>query len=77
MMKIFNLHITTEEEMKKIICKAWDEGEDFNKRLTRMSISPIIGSLIKLRENTWDVKRVDCMIDWLNNMIKDDESDNE
>ena len=75
-MKIFKLHITTEKEIKELINRAWDEGENLNKRLTKVFINPVIGSLIKLRENTWDVKRVDCMIDWLNNMIKDDESDN-
>ena len=75
-MKIFKLHITTEEEIKELIDRAWDEGENLNKRLTKMCINPVIGSLIKLRENTWDVERVDRMIDWLNDMIKDDESDN-
>ena len=76
MIKIFKLHITTEKEMKKIICKAWNEGENFNKGFTRMFIRPVISSLIELRENTWDVERVDRMIDWLNDMIKDDKSDN-
>ena len=75
-MKIFNLHIITEEETKELIDRAWNEGENFNKGFTRMFIRPVISSLIELRENTWDVERVDRMIDWLNDMIKDDESDN-
>jgi hypothetical protein len=74
-MKIFNLYITTEKEIKELIDRAWNEGEKFNRGFTRMFIRPVISSLIELRENTWDVERVDRMIDWLNDMIKDDESD--
>ena len=73
MMKIFNLHIITEKEIKELIDRAWDEGENLNKDFTRMLIRPVISSLIELRENTWDVERVDRMISWLTNMFEEQE----
>ena len=73
MMKIFNLHIITEKEIKELIDRAWDEGENLNKGFTRMLIRPVISSLIELRENTWDVESVDRMISWLTNMFDEQE----
>ena len=70
-MKIFNLHIITEKEIKELIDTAWNKGENLNKGFTRMLIRPVISSLIELRENTWDVERVDRMISWLTNMFEE------
>ena len=68
-MKIFNLIITTKKKLmdEQIKCfnKGWDSSKKVEQDCTWSAINPVIHSLKELRNNTWDVKRVDQAINWL------------
>ena len=68
-MKIFNLIITTKANQRAREREAFKQGmseidKSFNK-ITWSAINPVIHSLKELRNNTWDVDRVDQAINWL------------
>ena len=68
-MKIFNIIITTKKKQIEYNAKTFSQGGDACKKLeddsTWSTIIPLIHSLQKLRNNTWDVDRVDQAINWL------------
>ena len=68
-MKIFNIIITTKANQRTRELEAFQRGWDACKKLeddsTWSAINPLIHSLQKLRNNTWDVDRVDQAINWL------------
>ena len=68
-MKIFNLIITTVNKKTIDEVKAFNKGWDGCKKVeddsTWSAINPVIHSLKELRNNTWDVERVDHAINWL------------
>ena len=68
-MKIFNLIITTNKKQLEYCAKNFSQGWDACKKLeddsTWATIIPLIHSLQELRNNTWDVERVDQAINWL------------
>ena len=70
-MKIFNIIITTKANQRTRELEAFQRGWDACKKLeddsTWSTIIPLIHSLQKLRNNTWDVERVDQAINWLKN----------
>lgn len=68
-MKIFNLIIMTNKKLidEQIKCfnKGWDSSKKVEQDCTWSAINPVIHSLTELRNNTWDVERVDHVINWL------------
>lgn len=68
-MKIFGLYIYNKEELDKICGEKYSEGIDIGistqDRLNRVTLNPVVHSLKELRNNTWDVERVDHAIKWL------------
>ena len=78
-MKIFNIIITTKAKQQARELEAFQRGWDACKKLeddsTWAKIIPLIHSLQKLRNNTWDVERIDQAINWLkdNFEVKDDD----
>lgn len=68
-MKIFNIIITTKAKQKTRELEAFQRGWNSCKKLeddsTWATIIPLIHSLQELRNNTWDVERVDRVINWL------------
>ena len=68
-MKIFNIIITTKANQRTRELEDFQQGGDACKRIeddsTWSTIIPLIHSLQKLRNNTWDVDRVDQAINWL------------
>lgn len=68
-MKIFGLYIYTRKGLDKFFVNAFDDG--YNKgtetqnKLNRAALHPVVHSLKELRNNTWDVERVDHAIKWL------------
>lgn len=68
-MKIFGLYIYTRKGQDKVFINAFDDG--YNKgietqnKLNRVTLNPVVHSLKELRNNTWDVERVDHAIKWL------------
>lgn len=75
-MRIFNLVITTKKEYDYKISESFVDGfsacrkieEDFEKvrnKVTWSAINPVVHSLKELRNNTWDIDRVDHAINWL------------
>ena len=70
-MKIFGLVITTVNKKTidevKAINKGWDGCKKVEDDSTWSAINPVIQSLKELRNNTWDVERVDHAI----NLLKD------
>lgn len=68
-MRIFNLIITTVNKKITDEVKAYNKGFDASKKIydksTWAAINPVIHSLKELRNNTWDVERVDHTIEWL------------
>ena len=68
-MKIFNLIITTKAKQKARELEALKQGmSKMDKLLNKINwsaINPVIHSLKELRNNTWDVERVDRAINWL------------
>lgn len=78
-MKIFNIIITTKKKQglrdKKCFAEGWARGKSFVRKDTWSAINPVIHSLQELRNNTWDVERVDQAINWLkdNFEVRDDD----
>ena len=70
-MKIFGLVIMTEKKKISDNVKAYNEGFEASKKFydksNWLAIELVIDSLKELRNNTWDVERVDHAI----NLLKD------
>lgn len=68
-MKIFNLHILTKKKIFKLLDMVTNDAikatEKVDKETTWAALNPVVHSLEKLRNNTWDVERVDQAIKWL------------
>ena len=64
-MRIFNLIITTKKEQDDLIISCMNKLEAVDRLSTWSAINPVIHSLQELRNNTWDVERVDRVINWL------------
>lgn len=75
-MRIFNLVITTETEQNKrrqllqeklasIRMESCRKCRAIENMSNRAAVRPVIHSLKELRNNTWDVERVDQAIKWL------------
>lgn len=68
-MKIFNIIITTKANQHTRELVAFKLGVSKTEKLFNKSnwsaINPVIHSLKELRNNTWDVERVDRAINWL------------
>lgn len=85
-MRIFNLVIMTKKDHDYNMAESFVDGysacskmeESFKKtqdKITWATIRPVVHSLKELRNNTWDVERVDHAITWLkdNFEVKNDE----
>ena len=88
-MKIFNLVIMTKEDYEQRLSDVFLEGvlankeieEDFKKfqkKTLWSTIRPVVHSLKELRNNTWDIDRVDTAIKYLtdNFEVKDERTSN-
>ena len=68
-MEIFNIIITTKANQRTRELEAFKRGmSEMDKQLNKINwyaINPVIHSLKELRNNTWDVERVDKAINWL------------
>ena len=68
-MRIFNIIITTKANQQAREFEAFQRGmSEIDKALSKTNwytIEPVIHSLKELRNNTWDVDRVDQAINWL------------
>ena len=64
-MKIFNLIITTEKEQDDLVIGCMQRLDRVNRISVWAAINPVIHSLKELRNNTWDVERVDQAIERL------------
>lgn len=68
-MKIFGLIITTVNKQKlrdkKCFAEGWERGKFFINQNNLSVINTVIHSLKELRKNTWDIERVDNVINWL------------
>ena len=64
-MRIFNLIITTKKEQDDLIISCMNKLEAVDRLSTWSAINPVVYSLKELRNNTWDVERVDQAINWL------------
>ena len=68
-MRIFNIIITTKENQRTRELEDFKRGmSEMDKQLNKinwLAINPVIHSLKELRNNTWDVDRVDQAINWL------------
>lgn len=68
-LRIFNIIITTKANQQarelEAFCQGWDACKKVEDDSTWSAINPVIHSLKELRNNTWDVDRVDQAINWL------------
>lgn len=68
-MRIFNLVITTKlkqlNDTVQTFNKGWEACKKVENDCTWATIRPVIHSLKELRNNTWDIDRVDHAINWL------------
>lgn len=68
-MRIFNIIITTKANQQTRELEAFKRGmseiDELLNKTTWLAINPVIHSLKELRNNTWDVERVDQAIKWL------------
>ena len=75
-MRIFNLIITTKSKQQARELEAFQRGmSKMDKLLNEINwfaIKPVIDSLKELRNNTWDVERVDRAINWLKNNFEEE-----
>ena len=75
-MKIFNIIITTKANQQTRELEAFKQGmSKMDKLLNETNwsvINPVIHSLKELRNNTWDVERVDRAINWLKNNFEEE-----
>ena len=60
---IFRIDLPTGRTATVIV----SEVMEIEKRADRIAVNPAIHSLQELRKNTWDVERVDRIINWLKN----------
>lgn len=78
-MKIFNIIITTKKKQIAASAKTFSQGWNACKKLeddsTWSVINPVIHSLQELRNNTWDVERVDRVINWLKDNFEERDDD--
>ena len=78
-MRIFNIIITTKANQRTRELEAFKRGmSEMDKQLNKINwyaINLVVHSLKELRNNTWDVERVDQAINWLkdNFEVKDDD----
>lgn len=68
-MKIFGLYIYTRKGLDRKFNEYFEVGVNrgmgTQDKLNRASLQPVVYSLKELRQNTWDVERVDQAIRWL------------
>ena len=68
-MKIFGLYIYTRKGLEKVCHKNYEDGVnrgvEMQNNMIRCTLHPVVHSLEELRNNTWDVERVDHAIKWL------------
>ena len=68
-MKIFNLIIISRKKYLNDLTDGFNAGwngcEKIKDKAALTVINPVIHSLKELRNNTWDVDRVDQAINWL------------
>ena len=66
---MLNIIITTKANQQTRELEAFKRGmSEMDKQLNKINwyaINPVIHSLKELRNNTWDVERVDQAINWL------------
>ncbi len=78
-MRIFNIIITSKSKQRAREVEAFKRGmSEIDKALsmtTWSAINAIIHSLKELRNNTWDVDRVDHAINWLKDNFKVQDDD--
>ena len=76
-MKIFNIIITTKENQRTRELEAFQRGMSKMDKIINetnwSAINPVIHSLKELRNNTWDVERVDRAINWLKNNFEEEQ----
>ena len=67
-MRIFNIIITTKAKQQDCELEAFKRGMSKMDKIINetnwSAINPVIHSLKELRNNTWDVERVDHAINW-------------
>ena len=75
-MKIFNLIITTKAKQQARELEAFKQGMSKMDKIINetawSAINPVIHSLKELRNNTWDVERVDRAINWLKDNFEEE-----
>lgn len=64
-MRIFNIIITTKKKQDDLVIGCMQRLDRVNRMSVWTAINPVINSLKELRNNTWDVERVDRAINWL------------
>lgn len=78
-MKIFNIIITTKANQEARELEAFKQGmSKMDKLLNEANwsvIIPLIHSLKELRNNTWDVERVDQAVNWLKDNFEAQDDD--
>lgn len=57
--------LTTSKKQLEMMIKYDAKMSEINARSNWSAINPVIHSLEELRNNTWDVERVDHAINWL------------
>lgn len=72
-MKIFGLHILTnqkyDDKIKEAFFNGMEDASEIHQKIKFVTINPVIHSLKELRNNTWDLERVDKAIEWLEDFI--------
>ena len=78
-MRIFNIIITTKANQQARELEAFKRGmselDKMFSKTTWLAINPVIHSLKELRNNTWDVERVDRVINWLKDKFEVQDDD--
>lgn len=68
-MKIFGLYIYNRRGLERKFNDYFEvgvnRGTETQKKINRAVLHPVVHSLKELRQNTWDVERVDHAISWL------------
>ena len=76
-MKIFNIIITTKAKQQARELEAFKQGMSKMDKIINetnwLAINPVIHSLKELRNNTWDVERVDRAINWLKDNFEEEQ----
>ena len=58
-MRIFNIHIITEKQRRKLIDDCFYMAKDIDIGFKFATLNPVVHSLKHLRDNTWDIERVE------------------